>query len=412
MVQYPDIVRQSLWALADNKMRTLLSILGIFIGIVAVMAVGTVTRTVHDYVFGELASYGLQTIWIYRDHGAQDPFGAKRSGSGIDNIDLKKIEQGCCPAVKRVSPEVYFNNWTHLFRNGSRYDNAILEGVSPEYFDISRETFTLGRNFRPEDIDSRRNVAIIGSTVRELLFGAHENPVGRSIRMGEHKYVVIGVLNKKSREFLASIGAAENYDVNNRVFIPYTVHQSLLGSKEIHQLILETYSMEQTQEAIDQVQGLLRRHYGGRFTYKVDTMQKWVDTATGILDKISLIGLIAASVSLLVGGVGIMNIMTTSVVERTREIGIRKALGASQQDIHHQFVLEAIVISSLGGGVGLVLGYLISFVAEFWVDIPLTPPFSIILVALLVSIATGLASGYYPARRAAAMKPVEALRYD
>lgn len=412
MVQYRDIVQQALWALGDNKMRTLLSILGIFIGIIAVMAVGTVTRTLHHYVFSELSSYGLQTVWIYRDYQSNDPFANRRSGSGIDNTDLKLMRAGCCPAVVRVAPDVFYDDWSQLFRNGSRYDNAILKGVDQVYFEISRDTVGIGRSFRQEDINSRRSVAVIGPKVREHLFGPHQNPVGKAIRMGEHRFTVIGVLREKNRDFLASIGAAENYDVNNMVYIPYTVHQQLIGNRNIHNLVLEAASLERTQEAVDQALAHLRRHYGDRYSYKVDTMQYWVDTANAYLDKFSLFGLFAASISLLVGGVGIMNIMTTSVVERTREIGIRKALGASRIDIQRQFVLEAMVISVIGGGIGLICGYVIAIVAQTWLQIPLLPPWAVIFVALGVAIVTGLASGYYPARRAASLRPVEALRYD
>ena len=410
--QLRDIYLQAFWALRDNLLRTLLSILGIFIGIVAVMAVGTVTQTVHHYVFSELASYGLQTIWIYRHREQEGPYNSERSGSGITNLDLEQIRQGCCPAVSRVSPEVYYADWQQLFRYGNRFDNAILEGVDGEFFEISRDEFTLGRNFRDEDIDNRRNVAIIGPAVQEHLFGQHLSPLGKSIRLGEQKFVIIGVLKEKHRDFLASIGAAENYDVNNKVYIPYSVHQQLLSSKDIHQLLIEAHSVAQTRDAVEQVTGLLNRRYGDRFQYTADTMESWINTANRILSNISLIGLIAASVSLLVGGVGIMNIMTTSVVERTREIGIRKAIGARQQDIRLQFVLEAVVISSLGGVVGLIIGFSGSAIAQRILQIPLQPPWLIILVALLVSVAVGLASGYYPAKRAAALKPVEALRHD
>lgn len=411
-IQLKDISAQALWSLRDNRMRTLLSILGIFMGIVAVMAVGTVTKSVKDFVFTELASYGLNTIWVYREQEEESPYGTVRSGSGINNKDLLALKKGCCSAVNNFSPEVYFDNWQQLFRNGSRYNNALLEGVDHAFFDIAREKFAVGRNFRNEDILRRRHVAIIGSEAYKQLFGEHQNPMGKSIRTGDFKFTVIGVLKKKEREFLASIGAAENYDVNNRIFIPYTVHQQMIGNKEIHQLIIEAKSPEVTQLAIDQIIAQLKRNHGERYSYATDTMDYWVETANSILDKISLIGLVAASVSLLVGGIGIMNIMTTSVVERTREIGIRKAIGATRKNIEHQFLIEAVVISTLGGCIGLIIGYGGSYIAQQWLEVPLIPPVSVVLVGLGVSIIVGLASGYYPAKRAAAMEPVKALRYE
>lgn len=412
VVQIRDAFFQALWSLKDNQFRTLLSILGILVGIVAVMAVGTVTKTIRESVFAELESYGLKTIWIYRNWGEKEPNRAIRQGSGISNSDLEAIRSGCCSKVLSISPEVYYSNWQVLFRAGSRYDNAILDGVGVNFLKISKDDLTIGRDFREEDIARRHPVAIIGPKVLDELFGKYQNPIGKTIRLDNLKLTIIGLLKEKRRDFLSSIGAAEKYDINDRVLIPYTLHQQLLGSKDVHGLVGEAIDLDNVQPAIRQVVDTLKRSHNYKYNYTTESMLAWINTADRILTNISLIGIVAASISLFVGGIGIMNIMTTSVLERTREIGIRKAIGAKKRDILIQFLMEATFISTIGGFIGLALGTVISYAVSLWTGLPTTPSWFIVFIALLVSMMVGVLSGYYPARRAANLRPVEALRYQ
>ena len=410
--QIRDALYQATYALRDNRMRTALSILGIAVGIIAVIIVGVVTKGVRERVFSELESYGLQSFWIYRKDQTAGPDAAVREGTGINNDDLEAVRLGCCPAVLQVSPRVYYTDWNVTIRSGNRFDHVILEGVDVPYVDISKDEIQLGRNFRPVDIESHRPVALIGSKVQQDLFPDNPDPVGESFRFNEMKLTVIGIIKEKKRDFLKSIGAAENYDINDRVLIPYTLHQQLLGTKEIHTLSGEAVDSRSMHDAQTQIVELLQRRHNNKFAYTPESMEDWVQTIDRILTNISLAGIVAASVSLLVGGIGIMNIMTTSVVERTREIGIRKAIGAPQRDILMQFLMEAVFISTLGGALGLVLGLAVSYGLAAWTHMDVIPSLWIMLAALLVSMSVGVVSGYYPARRAASLKPVEALRYD
>jgi len=411
-IQIKDAFKQSIWAIRENRLRTLLSVLGIFVGIIAVMVVGTVTNTVRHYIFNELESYGLKTIWIYRDWGEKIPNSVQRTGSGINNSDFEKIKKNCCPALKKISPEVFFTDWRVLVRSGGRYNNAVMEGVGIHFFDISNEKVTLGRVFRAEDINRRRPVAVIGPEVQNQLFGKHQNPIGKTIRINDLKLTIIGLLKEKNRDFLSSIGAAENFDINNRVFIPYTLHQTLTSSKNIHRLLGEAKDQESVQSAINQVINTLTRRHNGKYAYAWESMEAWIDTADSILTSVTLIGVLSASISLFVGGIGIMNIMTTSVVERTREIGIRKALGARNKDIHNQFLLEAVFVSSIGGILGLLIGFAISYAIVVWTGLPAVPSWIVVAATLLVTMLVGVISGYYPASRAAKLKPVDALRHQ
>ena len=408
---FSDVFTQALYALKDNKLRTILSIMGIAVGIGAVMTVGTVTQGMKSYVYKELETYGLRSVWIYRDWGEDDPTRAVRQGSGINNEDFKIISSGCCPAVKRATPQIYSDDKDLKIHVGSTYYNASIEGVGLEYLQINNDALSVGRNFRRDDIQRKKPVAIVGVKVIKELFGRSANAVGKSFRFNKQKYTIIGVLKEKNRDLLSQIGA-DSYDINGRVLIPYTLYQSLMGSKDIHTLQAEAVSIEQTDLALKQIKDMLERRHSYRFKYTTESMDGWISQANEVLLMITAAGLLLASIALLVGGMAIMNIMSTSVIERTREIGIRKALGAQYKDILYQFLLEAIVVSIIGGLIGLVLGGITAHIIGFLSGYSLDPSWITAFFALFVSMLVGVLSGYYPAHRAARLRPVDALRYE
>jgi putative ABC transport system permease protein len=210
---------------------------------------------------------------------------------------------------------------------------------------------------------------------------------------------------------LESIGSVRN-DENKRILIPYTALQLQLGNNEIQGIQAEAIEFSQADAAVAQITSVLQLQHRRQFSYIPVTMSKFIDTANRILQVVFLIGVVAASISLLVGGMGIMNIVSTSVLERTREIGLRKAVGASKQHILFQFLMESVILSTVGGAIGLLAGLMISVILAWVTGFPLTPSWLTISVALLVSIVIGLLSGYYPASRAANLRPVTALRYE
>jgi putative ABC transport system permease protein len=407
-----DIAQESLLALRDNRLRTILSILGIMVGIAAVMAVGAVSKGGHYVIFSELETFGLKSVWVFRDYADKDPHRAVRSGTGIENTDFTAIRAAGLPAVQLVTPLVFARREKMLVRNGNQYASAQITGVGADYLAINNDTLLNGRPFRREDINRNHQVVIIGTEVRNDLFGPSGNPVGREIRVGQRKFTVIGVLTPKSRDFLASIGSAGGQDANNRLLIPYRVFQQMAGFREINLLQAEATAIAQADAAVFQIKQILKRRHGDRFSYKSETLAQYIRTTDNILKWVTFIGVVAASVSLFVGGMGIMNIMSTSVLERTREIGIRKALGAGRREILLQFLLEAIFISTIGGILGLLLGLSAAYALVLFSGIPLHPSWPMALIAMVVSIGVGLVSGYYPALRAANLKPVEALRFE
>jgi len=407
-----DRFNQALYGLKDNRRRTLLSVLGIAVGIAAVMAVGTISKGGNYLIFSELETFGLNSAWVFRDRGDKDPHRMVRTGSGIDNDDYLAVSSGCCPAVRRISAVLHGSIGKRIVIQAiNRYSNAQVLGVDVSLTTIANDVVLQGRPFRARDIASRRAVAILGPTAAADLFGS-ASPIGRAFRIGNRKFITIGVLEEKSRDFLASIGSSGGQDANNRILIPYTTLQQMQGHKQISYLQAEAVTQAQANAAAEQIIAVLKRHNGRNYAYKSETMATYITTTARILDGVAMIGIIAASVSLLVGGMGIMNIMSTSVLERTREIGLRKAVGARQRDIMQQFLLEAVVISTLGGMIGLSLGTVASIVLAEVTGFPLAPSFTVIVIALVVSLAVGIISGYLPARRAARLHPVEALRYE
>jgi ABC-type antimicrobial peptide transport system permease subunit len=319
-----------------------LSVIGIAVGIAAVMTVNAVSTSGRLFVMKELETFGLRSVWVYRAPDNKDSHKRARQGTGINNHDLKALQGDCCPAIRLLSPVVTTEK--NIVQADNRYSNAQLLGVNADFLSINNDHLRVGRSIRDAEIRGRGTVAIIGETVVRDLFPESKNPVGRNFRIAGREYRVISILQSKNRDLLASIGSAGG-DVNNR-----------------------------------------------------------------ILGGVTIMGIVAASTALLVGAISVAGIMSTAVAERTREIGIRAAIGAHRWHIMTQFVTEAILISLMGGLVGLLIGVAIGGILDVVAGFPLLPSIEGILVALMVSIFVGLAVGYIPARRAAQMKPVDALR--
>ena len=404
-----DRITQALIALHDNRLRSFLSVLGIAIGIAAVMAVGTISKGGNHLVYVELETFGLNSLWIYRDREEKDPHRRARKGSGIDEEDYRALID-CCSAISHLSPMVNPQEKL-IIQTTNQYSNASVEGVGADFLEMNNDTLIRGRPFRSKEITTPRAVAILGPTAASDLFG-NNNPIGKEIRIGVRKYTVIGELKGKSRDFLASIGSIGGQDANNRILLPYAAVQQINGNKRVSYFQAEAVAQGDAEKGAQQLIAQLKHRNGKNFKYRSETMASYLSTTDRILGGVSVIGIVAASISLLVGGMGIMNIMSTSVLERTREIGLRKALGARRHDILWQFLLEAAIISSIGGIIGLILGGGASVIIAHITDFPLTPSPLAIIIALLVSVVVGVLSGYLPARRAASLHPVEALRYE
>jgi ABC-type antimicrobial peptide transport system permease subunit len=407
-----DVAQQAWYSLSDRRFRTLLSVGGIAIGVAAVTLIQVVTHGGREVVFSELQTFGLRSVWVSRDRKVLDPLKVQRVGSGIDNSDYEALRNSsCCLAFTLTSPVIYGAPGVGTAaRVGRLYSQVSLEGVKEQYMPINNDILSSGRPFSATDVDRARPVAIIGAKVRDELFGPSANPIGRELRLDSRKFEVIGVLTNKDRSLLASIGSGS--DANGRVLVPYTRLQAIRASNQIDVLQGQVRDGMPAAAVAQSAADFLQRRHQGAYHYQIETMEQYVQTANNILNGVALIGGVAASVSLFVAGLGILNIMSTAVLERTREIGVRKALGGGEREILLQFLFEAGLISLFGGLVGLALGGLVCSGIAWAAGLPLDPTMLVNGVSLLVAIGVGLISGLYPAYLAAHLRPVEALRYE
>jgi ABC-type antimicrobial peptide transport system permease subunit len=406
-----ELLVEAWLALRENRLRSSLSVIGIAVGIAAVMTVSAVSSGGSAFVIKELETFGLRSVWVYRDYDDKNPHSRIRKGTGLEQRDLTLLQGECCPAVRRLSPVVMAMKFP-IVQWGNRYSNADIKGVNEHYTTINNDHLKHGRRLRHDDITGRRPVALIGETVVEDLFPGTTNPVGLSLRIAGRKYRVIGVLAYKSRDLLASIGSEGGEDANNRILMPYTLVQQMNGDQAISYLQAEAATLRQAERAARQLKQALTRRHHGAYHYADVTLASYLKTVERILGGITAMGVVAASTSLLVGGIGVAGIMSTAVVERIREIGVRMAIGANRRQILFQFLAEAVLISLFGGIAGLLSGLLLGTLLDLATGFPLIPTPSAILIGLVVSVFVGLASGYYPARRAAGFLPIEALRRE
>lgn len=408
-----DTFAQALRALADHRLRTGLSVLGITIGIAAVMAVGTISKGGNHLVFSELETFGLNSIWVYRDSNAAPPGEPQREGTGIDADDVELVAAHAARlGVARMTPQVYTERGMAITQ-GSRRVNADLSGVGAEHVRIVNDELLAGRDFHGADIERRHAVALLAPDVAADLLDPSRPAVGQDFRIDGRRFRVVGLLAPKSRDFLSSIGSAGGGNANDRLLVPWTTLASMGDEPDaVNVLQIEVSDFDAAQRTADAVRALLERRHPQGFTYGTETMASYIVTTDRILGGVAIIGTVAASISLLVGGMGIMNMMGTAVLERTREIGVRKAIGATERDILAQFLVEAALISFAGGLLGLAVGTLASVGLAAVTGFPLIPSPGAIAGALAVSVVVGVLSGWLPARRAARMHPVEALRAD
>ena len=407
MNRFLDSLQQAMDALFDHKLRTALSVLGITIGIAAVMAVSTISKGGNYVIYSELETFGLNSVWVYRDWHTENSGRSQRQGSGIVTNDFKSLQKEREVLRIRNMTPIISNRWQASQARRSR--DAHVLGVGRDYPAIVNDELMNGRLFTSIDIQERRPVALLAPTIVERVLDASQDPVGQTIRIKGRRFLVIGVLATKSRDFLSSIGSSGGQNANDRVLIPYTTLQAMTGTKEIDNLNLEVERFDEAETVAVRVSQRLKQRHPDGFEYSTETMASYIATTNRILGGVAVIGIVAASISLLVGGMGIMNMMGTSVLERTREIGVRKAIGATERDILLQFLLEAGLISVTGGLLGLLIGGLASVALALATGFPVMPSVVSIVGALVVSIVVGILSGYLPARRAAKMKPVDAL---
>lgn len=396
-------------SLAANKLRAGLTILGIVIGVAAVIAMVSVGRGAQATITESINGIGTNLIFVFRG-GSEDVRNPKPLTLGDAEAIADPFQ---APSVVAVAPVIQDSGKVTYGRESITTN---LTGVTPEYASVRKYTVTEGEFINQEALLGQASVVLLGSEVADKLFGRREGLVGETVRIEGYPFRIIGVLGAK--------GGSSFSSADNLVMVPFTTAQARLirrsTADRVDMLLVEAASPDAVPIASDEVAQILRSRHRtaiGADDFTILTQQDFLSTASTITNVLTIFLGGVAAISLLVGGIGIMNIMLVSVTERTREIGLRKAVGAHKMDILIQFLAESSVLSLVGGVIGIILGYAIAFgVAQIAraSNTLISPSFSldIILIATLFSTAVGLFFGLYPANRAANLQPVEALRYE
>ena len=401
-----------------NKFRSFLTVLGIVIGVMAAIVVASILTGMRQSIIAIIEEYGTNNIYAFHlSTGPQVSVDrAERLRKPLTVADGDAIKS-LAPAVEDLSvvaPNVGYrgslfdDNITYQGRN-YRWGNT--SGVEPNYLDIANVTLREGRFITESDNEQRRNVLVIGVNAADALFPGQQNSIaGTEVRMGGYNFEIIGVLEKRKNAFFG-----EN-DEDNAVFIPLRTAEKVAPGRGWLLFIIRGRT-GQLNEASTQSEDILRRRRNVKFgdpdNFDIKTADKFVEQFDSITAMVGLVAIAISSLGLLVGGIGVMNIMLVSVTERTQEIGIRKALGARRRDIVHQFLFEAMTLTFLGGMIGVVLAIGTSKLVMWLVpSLPASIPTWAVLAGVTVSTGVGLIFGVWPARKASRLDPIECLRYE
>ncbi len=400
------IFRVALTALSRNKMRTILTMLGIIIGVGAVICTVAIGEGASNQVQNQIRSLGDNMVFIAA--GSVNRGGVHMGSGATKTLTLQDAEAigQQCPLIKEVSPGV--GAMVQVVYGGNNWSTH-ASGVGPEYFNIRHWPVVQGVPFTQREVDTAADVCVLGKTVVENLFGSAD-PVGQTIRIQNLPFRVMGVLQSKGQSPFGQ-------DEDDVIIMPFTtVQKKIAGVSWLNYIMCSAVSQQAINPAQREIASLLRQRHKLRpdedddFIIRSPNDLAQAQAQAGRVMTLLLASI--ASVSLLVGGIGIMNIMLVSVTERTREIGVRMAVGATEEDVQNQFLSEAMVLSLLGGAVGVLLGVFGSMAVSSMLRWPTSVPLLAIVIAVFFSAGVGIFFGYYPARKAAHLNPIEALRYE
>ncbi|MCR5644904.1 MAG: ABC transporter permease [Bacteroidales bacterium] len=402
-----NLIRISAKALMRNKTRTALSMLGIVIGIAAVIAVVNLGEGLKESTANQLSDMGTNLIMVMRAN--QRRGGISMGSSNVQSLTVKDCELIAKNAknITMVSPVV---NSAGQLVNGSKNWSGTVYGGTPEYLEIKKYEIATGVNFTDDDIKKYSKVGLIGQTIVEELFDEGEDPIGKTIRIGSMPFMVIGTLKEKGENGLGM-------DQDDIVIMPYsTVQKRMLGVNYIQQIVCSAASEDVAEAAVEEIETILRASHkiptGGNDDFEVRTQQEMLEMMTSMTGMITTVLIAIALISLLVGCIGIMNIMYVTVTERTKEIGLRMSIGAKNAAILMQFLTESIILSLIGGVIGLLLGVGLSYVVALAMSLPFVINGVWMVISFVSCAFLGLISGFFPALKASRTDPINALRYE
>lgn len=394
----------SFQAIRANKMRSVLTTLGIVIGIVSVTLMGTAIEGLNRAFNKSISAIGADVLYVNKFPWFMDQdYWLYRNRKDL-TIDHAKALERRSTLARAVSAGV--GRFATVKYGGRSTENVIVNGYTADYMATSGATILKGRDMTPAEVNGNRPVCVIGFDVATNLF-PREDAIGKYVKIHGHSYRVVGVFDKQG-SFLGMM------NLDNRVVIPIGEFFRLFGIKRSVQINVKAASLQELDDTREEIRGILRQVRkippGAPDDFAINQQEMLTRTFGGIAAVLGGIGLFITGLSLFVGGIGIMNIMFVSVTERTREIGIRKAIGARRRTILLQFLTEAVVLCLLGGILGIIIATPLTFVVDQ--ILPTAMPLSVVAIALLVSIIVGILSGFLPAYRASKLDPVEALRYE
>jgi len=378
-------------SISQNKMRSFLTMLGIIIGVAAVISLVSVGQGATAKVTEQVQGLGTNLITInIMGRGATTSLSYEES-----------MSYASTPGVQAVSPVI---NGRVTAKNGTENESVSIEGITPEYESVRNFHVQDGRFLLPLDIDYLQKVALIGVTTAQNLFGA-ENPVGKKVMLNGQSFQIVGLLEQKG----STLGGSND----DKILIPITSAERLLRSKGVQSIYIQTTSPDNVALVKSELEAQLDKKFRGLTTaYSVFDQEDMLSTMTSISSTMTMALAGIAGISLLVGGIGIMNIMLVSVSERTREIGIRKAIGARKRDILTQFLIESVVLAGLGGVLGIGIGVGGGSLISRFTGMTVSTSWSIVTVAFTFSLCIGVIFGLLPANKAAKLRPIDALRTD
>ena len=393
-------------ALLRNKMRSVLTVLGITIGIAAVICVVAIGKAGQARVEQQLNNLGDNFVWI--EAGGRAVNGVRTGTHGTKSLvmaDAVAIKNQVS-LIKSVSPNVD-GNVQIIYANQNWYTG--YRGVSPEYFEIKRWYIDQGAAFTQDDVDRAADVCVIGRTVRDQLFGV-EDPIGKVMRVKDLPCKIVGTLLPKGL-------SVSGQDQDDTILMPYTTAQKKIsGITWLDDILCSATSQDAVKPAGQEAAAILRdRHHlrpEEEDDFNIRNPEDIIQAQLEASKTLTVLLIAIASISLIVGGIGIMNVMLVSVTERTREIGVRVAVGATEEAIQLQFLGESVMLSLVGGGAGVLLGVLGSYLVGQTLKWPMEMSVEAVVIAALFSVAVGVFFGYYPARKASLLDPIEALRYE
>lgn len=407
-MNYSNLFKIAMRAIAANKLRSFLTMLGIIIGVASVIAMMAIGQGSKKSIQANIAEMGSNMIMI-RPGQDKGPGGAQQDASDMQTLKLKDYEalKEQAKYLSAISPSV---NSSGQFINGNNNTPSTIYGISPDYLKIRQQKVKDGEMFTDEEVRSSAKVCVIGKTVADNLFTNGEDPVGKVIRFNKIPFRVVGVLESKGYN---SFGM----DQDDVVLAPYTtVMKRILSVTYLQGINASAVTEDMTDLAIEDITTILRENHklkaSDEDNFTIRSQQEMAEMMNSTSDTMTVLLLVVACISLVVGGIGIMNIMYVSVTERTKEIGLRMSVGARGIDILNQFLIESVLLSVTGGLIGVIVGIGAAVGINVFAHWPIQiQPWSVLL-SFAVCSATGIFFGWYPAKKAASLDPIEAIRYE